>query len=96
MKAVSFDFSYKFTDGKFITSYKFITSLKKKKDIYCSQLVIASRAFMHEKKLSAIKRYFKTIERKNNEIFLPKQQIHQEKKVPNMMKTMKAMVVILK
>ena len=44
MKAVSFDFSYKFTDGKFITSYKFITSLKKKK-----QLVIASRAFMHEK-----------------------------------------------
>ena len=30
MKAVSFDFSYKFTDGKFITSYKFITSLKKK------------------------------------------------------------------
>ena len=50
MKAVSFDFSYKFTDGKFITSYKFITSLKKKKkDIYCSQLVIASRAFMHEK-----------------------------------------------
>ena len=43
MKAVSFDFSYKFTDGKFITSYKFITSLKKK------QLVIASRAFMHEK-----------------------------------------------
>ena len=50
MKAVSFDFSYKFTDGKFITSYKFITSLKKKKeDIYCSQLVIASRAFMHGK-----------------------------------------------
>ena len=49
MKAVSFDFSYKFTDGKFITSYKFITSLKKKKGIYCSQLVIASRAFMHEK-----------------------------------------------
>ena len=37
-----------------------------------------------------------TIERKNNEIFLPKQQIHLEKKVPNMMKTMKAMVVILK
>ena len=50
MRAVSFDFSYKFTDGKFITSYKFTTSLKKKKkDIYCSQLVIASRAFMHEK-----------------------------------------------
>ena len=31
MRAVSFDFSYKFTDGKFITSYKFTTSLKKKK-----------------------------------------------------------------
>ena len=31
MKALSFDFSYKFTDGKFIISYKFITSLRKKK-----------------------------------------------------------------
>ena len=31
-----------------------------------------------------------------NDIFLPKQQLHQEKKVPNVMETMKAMVVILK
>ena len=30
MNAVSFDFSYKFTDEKFITSYKFIRSLEKK------------------------------------------------------------------
>ena len=63
MKAVSFDFSYKFTDGKFITSYKFITSLKKKKKIYTarSQLQLVEPLCM--KKLSAIKRYLKTIER---------------------------------
>ena len=63
MKAVSFDFSYKFTDGKFITSYKFIRSLeKKKKKIYTarSQLQLVEPLCM--KKLSAIKRYFKTIE----------------------------------
>ena len=57
MKAVSFDFSYKFTDGKFITSYKFITSLKKKN----SQLQLVEPLCM--KKLPAIKRYLKTIER---------------------------------
>ena len=36
------------------------------------------------------------MERKNYEIFLPKQQLHLKKKVPNMMETMKAMVVILR
>ena len=52
MKTVSFDFSYKFTDEKFIKSYEFITSLKwKKKDTYCLQLATASRAFMHKKYL---------------------------------------------
>ena len=63
MKAVSFDFSYKFTDGKFITSYKFIISLKKKKKIYTarSQLQLVEPLCM--KKLSVIKRYLKTIER---------------------------------
>ena len=63
MKAVSFDFSYKFTDGKFITSYKFITSLKKKKKTYTarSQLQLVEPLCME--KLSAIKRYLKTIER---------------------------------
>ena len=62
MKAVSFDFSYKFTDGKFITSYKFITSLKKKK-IYTARSQLQLVVPLCMKKLSAIKRYLKTTER---------------------------------
>ena len=64
MKAISFDFSYKFTDGKFITDkLQVYQKFEKKKKIYTarSQLQLVEPLCM--KKLSVIKRYLKTIER---------------------------------